>query len=114
MICDDNILKNIIYNLISNAIKYSNENQDILIMVNVSNNHLNIQVEDKGIGIPLEDQKNLFNRFFRAKNAQNHKGTGLGLNIIKSYLDLLNGNITFESQENKGTKFTVEIPLTNE
>jgi PAS domain S-box-containing protein len=114
LVCDDNILKNIIYNLISNAIKYSNENQDILIMVNVSNNHLNIQVEDKGIGIPLEDQKNLFNRFFRAKNAQNHKGTGLGLNIIKSYLDLLNGNITFESQENKGTKFTVEIPLTNE
>jgi PAS domain S-box-containing protein len=111
---DSNILKNIIFNLISNAIKYSNENQDIYLNVYIANNNLSLNVIDNGIGIPLEDQKNLFTRFFRAQNAQNYNGTGLGLNIIKSYLDLLKGNINFESQENKGTKFTVEIPLKNE
>lgn len=108
---DSNILKNIIFNLISNAIKYSGEGQDIYLNVYINKNSLNINVIDNGIGIPIEDQKNLFNRFFRATNAQNHKGTGLGLNIVQSYLDLLNGNINFESQENKGSKFIVEIPI---
>ncbi len=111
---DANILKNIIFNLMSNAIKYSDEGQDILLNVYIEKNKLMINVIDFGMGIPQKDQKNLFSRFFRAKNAQNHKGTGLGLNIVKSYLDLLKGNITFESQENKGTKFTVEIPLNYE
>jgi PAS domain S-box-containing protein len=114
ILSDTNILKNVIFNLISNAIKYSNENQEIYMLINIANNNLTINVIDNGIGIPLEDQKNLFTRFFRAQNAQNHKGTGLGLNIVKSYLELLKGNIIFESQENKGTKFTVEIPLKNE
>lgn len=110
---DTNILKNVIFNLISNAIKYSDENQTIYLNVDITKNNLKISVIDKGIGIPQSDQKNLFNRFFRAQNAQNHKGTGLGLNIVQSYLDLLKGNINFESQENKGSKFIVEIPLKN-
>lgn len=110
---DPNILRNIIFNLISNAIKYSNEGQDILLNIYIQNNQMTINIIDFGMGIPKDDQKKLFNRFFRAKNAQNHKGTGLGLNIVKSYLGLLKGNINFESQENKGTKFTVEIPIKN-
>ena len=68
----------------------------------------------QGIGIPKTEQKNLFSRFFRAKNATNIKGTGLGLNIVKSYLDLLNGNINFESRENVGSKFIVKIPIAHE
>ncbi|MGV6860527.1 MAG: PAS domain-containing sensor histidine kinase [Putridiphycobacter sp.] len=108
---DTNILKNIIYNLINNAIKYSEAGQNIIVNAIELKQQLKIEVIDAGIGIPKDDQENLFGRFYRATNAQNHKGTGLGLNIVKSYLDLLNGNITFESEENKGTKFTVKIPL---
>ena len=111
---DQNIIKNILYNLISNAIKYSKEGQEIHFNSIIHSNILTIEIIDFGIGIPLKDQKNLFSRFFRAKNAMNIKGTGLGLNIVKSYLNLLNGNIKFESQENIGTKFTVKIPLNNE
>jgi len=109
---DPNIIKNILYNLVSNAIKYSDENEEILINSSIENNILTIEVVDFGIGIPQNEQKSLFNRFFRAKNAINIKGTGLGLNIVKSYLDLLKGNITFVSEENKGTEFTIKIPIT--
>ena len=108
---DQNIIKNILYNLVSNAIKYSREGQEIIINSAIYNTELIIEVLDFGIGIPKDEQKNLFNRFFRAKNTVNIKGTGLGLNIVKSYLDLLKGSITFESQENIGTKFIVKIPL---
>jgi PAS domain S-box-containing protein len=108
---DKDIIKNILYNLVSNAIKYSDEGQEIIINSVIHDNFLVIQVLDFGIGIPENEQKNLFNRFFRAKNTVNIKGTGLGLNIVKSYLDLLKGNITFDSKENIGTSFTVNIPL---
>jgi PAS domain S-box-containing protein len=111
---DSNILKNIIYNLISNAIKYSHEGQVIECNSFIENSVLTIHIQDFGIGIPLDDQEELFSRFFRAKNVINIKGTGLGLNIVKRYLSLLNGNIKFESQENVGTKFTVKVPLKNE
>jgi PAS domain S-box-containing protein len=108
---DQNIIKNILYNLVSNAIKYSEEEQDIIINSVIEKNELTIEVLDFGIGIPENEQKNLFNRFFRAKNTVNIKGTGLGLNIVQSYLDLLHGSITFDSEENSGTRFTVKIPL---
>lgn len=111
-ICVDiNILRNILYNLLSNAIKYSQENQPIIFESTLSFDELIIRIQDYGIGIPEHEQKMLFNRFFRANNAINIKGTGLGLNIVKSYLDMLQGNITFNSEENKGTTFVVKIPL---
>jgi signal transduction histidine kinase len=68
-------------------------------------------VKDYGIGIPEEDHKHLFQRFFRAGNVSNIQGTGLGLNIVKRYVELLEGNITFTSQYKKGSIFTVSIPL---
>jgi signal transduction histidine kinase len=68
-------------------------------------------VKDLGIGIPKEDQKHLFDRFFRASNAGNIQGTGLGLNIVKRYVDLLSGEITFTSEYGKGTTFHVSIPI---
>jgi len=108
---DINIFKNILNNLLSNAIKYSPEFSEIILETSLENNTLKIVVTDFGIGIPQNEQKNLFDRFFRAENAVNIQGTGLGLNIVKNYLDLLNGRIDFTSEQNKGTVFTVEIPI---
>ena len=68
------------------------------------------EVTDQGIGIPEADQPEIFNRFFRSSNASNIQGTGLGLNIVYQYVQLLEGKITFTSQENQGTSFFVQIP----
>ena len=108
---DKKLLKNILFNLISNAIKYSNENQTISCMTSIVGDHLEIVIQDEGKGIPEEDQPHLFTRFFRAKNVENIKGTGLGLNIVKRYLELMDGNITFKSTQGEGTTFYVTIPL---
>lgn len=109
--CDINILRNILYNLLTNAIKYSGEDQIIGYYTKLEPDRIMIKIEDHGIGIPLQEQEQLFTRFFRAKNAINIKGTGLGLNIVKSYLDMLGGTINFTSEENKGTIFVVTIPI---
>lgn len=106
---DPRLLKNIFLNLLSNAIKYSDEGI-ITCSVEIAKDSLTIQVEDEGIGIPAEEQKFLFDRFFRASNATDSQGTGLGLNIVKQYTKLLDGEITFESEEDKGTTFRVQIP----
>ena len=111
---DSKLLRAILINLISNAIKYSPENREIEISVQRSLDKLVIQVKDHGIGIPLKEQKELFNRFFRASNVGSAKGTGLGLNIVKKYLQIMSGNITFQSTPKKGTSFTVNIPLGND
>jgi signal transduction histidine kinase len=101
--------RNICINLLSNAIKYSEK--DIFINTEITKEKIKITVKDQGIGIPKEEQGYLFTRFFRAKNATNIQGTGLGLNIVRKYLELMNGSITFESGLNEGTIFTVEFPL---
>lgn len=108
---DSNILKNILNNLLSNAIKYSPENSEIRFETSQDEKELKILVADSGIGIPKEEQQHLFERFFRAKNAINIGGTGLGLNIVKKYTELLNGEIQFESNPGKGTTFTLLIPI---
>lgn len=108
---DPVMLKNTCLNLVSNAIKYSKEGQEINLIVCCNHETLKVEVQDNGIGIPEEEQKNLFERFFRAKNATNIQGTGLGLNIIKKYVDMMEGTINFTSKENKGTIFTIEIPI---
>jgi signal transduction histidine kinase len=72
-----------------------------------------ITISDHGIGISEEDQKHLFSSFFRAANATNIHGTGLGLHIVKRYVGLLNGSIDIKSQLNKGTIVTISIPLNN-
>lgn len=107
---DKKILRNILYNLISNALKYSFPESEINCLVEEDQNSIKINISNKGIGIPEKDQKNLFKRFFRAENATNIEGTGLGLNIVEKYVRLLNGIITFESIENETTTFTVELP----
>ena len=107
---DKKILKNILLNLLSNAIKYSAQDKEIYFLLEAHNNNVSIRVKDEGIGIPEEEQENLFGKFYRAKNVTNIQGTGLGLNIVKKYVELLDGNISFTSAPNKGTTFTVELP----
>lgn len=107
---DRSLLKNIFLNLISNAIKYSEEG-NILVTISYDNdNDILVSVEDSGIGIPSNEQKFLFDRFFRATNALTVQGTGLGLNIVKQHLELLGGSISFKSVEEKGTTFYIRIP----
>lgn len=110
---DPHLLKNILINLLSNAIKYSPEGETIDIKPQlIQEGQIEIAVIDKGMGIPKNEQKNLFKRFFRARNAANLQGTGLGLNIVKRYVGLLDGRITFVSNEGEGSNFTVILPTT--
>lgn len=107
---DKRLLGQIISNLLSNAIKFSPADRSISLTCNMENDELIVIVKDSGIGIGEEDQRHLFERFFRAKNAANIQGTGLGLNIVTKYLELMNGRIKCESLLNVGTTFTVYIP----
>jgi PAS domain S-box-containing protein len=110
VLIDTKLLKNVLFNLISNAIKFSPENGVVNINTVVTDRQIMVSVKDNGIGIPKEDQKHLFERFFRGHNATNIQGTGLGLNIVSKYLELMNASIACTSEENKGTLFTVTIP----
>jgi PAS domain S-box-containing protein len=109
---DKRLLKNTLINLVSNAIKFSPEDGVISLVVKNSPEHLEVEVQDQGIGISEEDQQHLFERFFRARNAQNIQGTGLGLHIVSRYLELLKGSISLSSQLNKGSQFKIIIPNT--
>lgn len=117
--CEDNlqplysdvrILRNILFNLLSNASKYSDQGKSIFISCKQQENAVLFGIRDEGIGIPDEDQRHMFDRFFRASNAGNVQGTGLGLNIVKRYVELLGGSISFSSEYGKGSIFTVRIP----
>lgn len=108
---DANLLRSAIVNLIANAVKYSGEDTFIEFNTEITGNKCFITIKDDGIGIPLEDQKHLFEPFFRANNTGNIPGTGLGLNIVERYIKLMNGEIEFQSSENKGTKFTLIFNL---
>ena len=104
-------LKSIITNLVSNAIKYSPKQETIKILSYLKKDDLIIDIKDNGIGIPINDQPHLFERFFRAKNVINIQGTGLGLNLVKRHVELINGNISFKSEEGKGSTFSVKLPV---
>ena len=107
---DEKIIELTLSNLIHNAIKYSSENSVIAIKVSQDLDITTLEIIDDGIGIPKIDQKNIFNRYFRAENALLTEGTGIGLNISKTHIENLGGSINFESEENKGTTFTISIP----
>lgn len=108
---DSHVFKNVILNLFSNAVKYSPEKTPIDITTWVENGMVELKIKDHGMGIPEKDQKYLFTRFFRAKNAMHIEGTGLGLNIIKKYIELMKGGISFSSTLGEGTIFTIKIPV---
>lgn len=107
---DKRMLKNITINLVSNAIKFSGEGKSIDINASNANNELNVTIKDKGLGIPEEDMPHLFSTFFRGKNVSNIQGTGLGLPIVKRYVDLLKGTINVESRLEEGTEFNLTLP----
>jgi PAS domain S-box-containing protein len=111
MMMDKKAYRTIIQNLISNAIKYSPEGGRIHIELQTNQQQLLLSISDEGLGIPEEDQRHLFERFYRASNASNIQGTGLGLNIIKKYIELLGGQISFKSTLGKGTSFYISIPI---
>ncbi len=107
---DSRILRNIMFNLVSNASKYSDVDKTIHVSCARTNGTVVIAIRDEGIGIPKEDQKHLFDRFYRASNAGNVQGTGLGLNIVRRYVDLIGGEISFKSEFKKGSTFYISIP----
>lgn len=106
---DGSLLKHIGMNLLSNAIKFSPEHKPIRISTAILPDGMTLVVSDEGLGIPKEDQQHLFERFFRAGNVTNVQGTGLGLHIVSKYAELMNGSVTFKSEEGKGTTFTIQL-----
>jgi len=110
---DPSLLRKILVNLLSNASKYSADNQEVYVEVHCLENSFQVTVRDEGIGISAEDQTHLFERFFRAKNATNFSGTGLGLHIVAKYLELLGGTIDLSSQLGEGTTITLFLPYEN-
>jgi PAS domain S-box-containing protein len=108
---DKKLLKNILINLISNALKFSNNDTTVEVESSVSDGKATITVEDKGIGISDEDQQHLFSSFFRGKNALNIQGTGLGLHIVKRYADLIGGRLNLTSKLGHGTTVSVTLPV---
>ncbi len=110
IVSDPVFIKNILINLLSNAIKYSNEAQSVFVFSKIDASNIYLEVKDYGIGIPAEEQQFLFDRFFRANNVESIQGTGLGLNIVKKYVSSMNGEISFQSEQNKGSSFFIRIP----
>lgn len=110
---DANKLSLVIQNLLDNAIKYSPKDSEINIKVSSDSEKMKMQISDHGIGIPEEQQKNIFERFYRAQNALRVQanGSGLGLFIAKNIVTMHGGKIWFDSKENEGTTFSIEIPL---
>lgn len=110
VILDSKLIKNIFINLISNGIKFTPENKTITVTTRKDDYTFSMEVRDEGIGISEDDQKHLFERFYRGKNATNIQGTGLGLHIVGNYVDLMNGHINLQSELNKGTTIKITFP----
>ncbi|MFC0186466.1 sensor histidine kinase [Pseudarcicella hirudinis] len=108
---DKSLLRKIIINLCSNAIKFSPEEAVIHINTRLEEAKFSISVIDSGIGISEEDKKYLFIRFFRGANVTNLQGTGLGLHIVARYAELMKGKVSVESKLNVGTTFTIDFDL---
>lgn len=111
IVTDRKLLKNILINLISNALKFSHEHSSVEVESRVVDGWASISIKDRGIGISEEDQQHLFSSFFRGKNALNIQGTGLGLHIVKRYADLIDGQLNLESKLGHGTTVTLTIPI---
>jgi len=109
---DEDLLRTVLTNLVENAIKYSPEHTKILVTTEELNNEVVIQVADQGRGIPPEDIGHVFDRFYRARNTRiSTAGNGLGLYLAKYFVELHNGRIEVESEIDKGSTFTVRLPM---
>jgi PAS domain S-box-containing protein len=108
---DKNLMEYSLFNLLNNAFKYSEGCGDVILKLSALSSNLKLEIIDRGIGIPAEDQHKLFNTFFRASNTIGIQGTGLGLYIVKTFTEKNSGNIQLESLLGKGTKVTLQFPL---
>lgn len=108
---DDNLLRHILTNLISNALKYSPSGSEVRVEVSDFNGMVKFGISDRGIGIPEAEQSRLFQTFSRCSNVGKIQGTGLGLAIVKRCVDLYQGEIQIESKVGIGTKVTVLLPI---
>lgn len=107
--CDQDLTMEIWINLLNNAIKYTEENGKIIVNVHEEEKCVTVQIKDNGIGIPKDKQERVFEKFYQVQNSHSSEGSGLGLAIVKRIVDLINGEISFESEEGKGTVFTVTL-----
>lgn len=108
---DPKMLNHILVNLMSNALKYSDEGQEVVLELEQDGETVIFNIMDKGIGIPEQEQQHLFERFFRAENVTNIQGTGLGLHIVKQYVEMMQGHVSFSSKRGKGSTFIVQLPI---
>jgi PAS domain S-box-containing protein len=111
---DKQMLATALRNLLGNAIKYSPEGRRVDLVTAIEGDTLRITVRDQGMGIPLEDQPHIMERFFRASNAFTVQGTGLGLNITARFIEMMGGHIRFSSRPGEGTTFFVDVKRTHE
>jgi signal transduction histidine kinase len=102
-------LKNILINILSNASKFSAEGATIWLKAEHQHNKLGLSIRDEGIGISDEDQQYIFSTFYRGRNTINIQGTGLGLHIVKRYVEIMNGTIRLENKLNEGTTVSIEL-----
>lgn len=107
---EQHVLRSILTNLLSNALKYSPAHEKVSVKTDFTNENLTLTVSDHGIGIPDEEQPLVFDRFYRATNAVHIEGTGLGLHVVQKYVHLLKGKISFSSKLDNGAQFTVVLP----
>jgi signal transduction histidine kinase len=108
---DENLWRSIVANLLSNAIKYSSTGGQIQCALTFVREMIQLQIRDRGLGISIDDQKQLFEPFYRGKNVRHLSGTGLGLVVVKKCVDLHGGSIEIASEPGKGTVVTVLLPL---
>jgi signal transduction histidine kinase len=108
---DEKLLRQILTNLITNAIKYSLEDKTIDFRITIDQEYITFVIIDRGIGILEEDLEYLFSAFHRGKNVGILPGTGLGLSIVKNCIDIHHGSISVKSQLNIGTEFTIILPI---
>ena len=111
VLIDRHIFTQIFTNLLSNAFKYSQGKPNPIVRLKFEEKSIYIEVQDEGLGIPLEDQEKLTESFFRASNVGNIQGTGMGMAIVKQFIKLHNGSMIVESVPNEGTKFTIKFPI---
>lgn len=108
---DLSLIRYVFSNLLGNACKFSDKKHIVDISVERGDETVSISIKDYGIGIPEEDMPFIFRSFYRARNVGNISGTGVGLSIVKEFVDLHHGNITIDSKEKKGTTFFIDLPV---
>ena len=115
MICDPDKIERIMLNLLSNALKFTNPTGHIMVSVSNMNNKVFISVKDTGIGVPEEKEKLIFDRFQQVDKSlsRNHEGSGIGLSLVKSLIEMHGGNIKLNSNYNEGSEFIIELPINN-